>query len=78
MIFVQLFVFRYVLANAIVLQAVKDYRTSLEALKINPNHKISIAEKKECEDFFRSAWYRTLSSVDVEMLIAKLTEEAGL
>ena len=52
------------LANAIVLQAVKDYR-----LHDNEQELASI------ERFFRSGWFNTLTSIDPEMLIAKLRKE---
>lgn len=61
------------LANAIVVQAVKDYRTALRGE--NVVHKSPISVIKDCEKFFRSDWYRVLTKVDGEMLIAKLREE---
>ena len=66
------------LADAIILQAVKDYRTALKCLKVNPNNRDARADKNEVERFFRSAWYNTLTSVDGEMLIAKLQAEVGV
>lgn len=56
------------LSNAIVLQAVKDYRTALQK---NDTHVIY-----ECEHFFRSPWFFTLTNVDGEFLIEKLRKEA--
>ncbi|HRV33042.1 MAG TPA: hypothetical protein P5281_01745 [Anaerovoracaceae bacterium] len=64
------------LANAIVLQAVKDYRDALKRLKKKPQNKAAMADAMECERFFRSPWYRELTSVDGEYLIEKLREEA--
>ncbi len=61
------------LANAIVVQAVKDYRDALRGETIKrkpPEYTI-----KECEDFFRSQWYSLLTKVDGEMLIKRLQEE---
>ena len=52
------------LANAIVLQAVKDYR-----LHDDEKELVSI------ERFFRSCWFSTLTSINPEMLIAKLRKE---
>jgi hypothetical protein len=46
------------LANAIVLQAVKDYRDALKRLKKKPQNKAAMADAMECERFFRSPWYR--------------------
>jgi len=52
------------LANAIVLQAVKDYRMTDDE-----------RELKEIERFFRSAWFGVLTSVDPGLLISKLRKE---
>ena len=49
------------LCNAIILAAVKDYRTALA--------------KRDNERFFRSDWYKTLTKVDGEFLISKLRRE---
>ena len=35
------------LANAIILQAVKDYRVALKCLKVNPRNKTAFADKEE-------------------------------
>ena len=43
------------LANAIVLQAVKDYRTALKRVARHPKDRDGLATKNECERFFRSA-----------------------
>lgn len=56
------------LSNAIVLQAVKDYRTALQK---NDTHVIY-----ECKHFFRSPWFFTLTNVDGEFLIERLRKEA--
>lgn len=63
------------LANAIVLQAVKDYRKALKTLQMNPKSRSAKADKNALERFFRSQWYTFLTSVDGEMLIEKLQEE---
>ena len=63
------------LANAIILQAVKDYRMALQILKRCPNNADALADIEEIERFFRSQWYGALTSVDGEMLIRKLNEE---
>ena len=52
------------LANAIVLQAVKDYRLHDDE-----------QELASIERFFRSGWFSTLTSIDPEMLISKLRKE---
>ena len=52
------------LANAIILQAVKDYRLHDEKQEI-----VSI------ERFFRSEWFGVLTNINPEILIAKLRKE---
>jgi hypothetical protein len=52
------------LANAIVLQAVKDYRLHDDE-----------RELASIERFFRSDWFGTLTSVNPEILISKLRKE---
>ena len=63
------------LANAIVLQAVKEYRYALKRLKKHPCNKSALYEKQEIEQFFHSGWYAMLTTVDPEMLSSKLLEE---
>ena len=45
------------LANAIVLQAVKDYRDA-EAPEKKPGNQAAMSDAMECERFFRSGWYK--------------------
>lgn len=63
------------LANAIILQAAKDYRMALKSLKANPRNRTAMADKGEIERFFRSGWFSVLTSVDGEMLIRSLQME---
>lgn len=63
------------LANSIILLAVKDYRDALKKLKKWPRNEAAQIMKAEVERFFRSAWYRELTSVDGEFLITKLQAE---
>ena len=63
------------LANAIILQAVKDYRDALKKLEKRPNYEPAKIMKNEVERFFRSAWFRELTSVYGEFLISKLQAE---
>lgn len=57
------------LANAIILQAVKDYKRALRTLKYNPRHYESMKTKREVEQFFRSAWFADLTEADGEMIL---------
>ena len=63
------------LANAIILQAVADYRVALKKIKAHPKDRKAIDEALEIERFFRSGWYSRLTSVDGEYLIKRLQEE---
>ncbi len=64
------------LANAIVEQAVKDYRDAVKKLK-EPNLKEKDrfqAEKmkKDCEQFFKGEYIKTLTDVDGKYILEKL------
>ena len=63
------------LANAIILQAVKDYRTARKKRKYHPKNKEAKLIIEDCERFFRSDWFAALTSVGGELLITKLQEE---
>lgn len=63
------------LANAIILAAAKDLRRALRRLKKFPWDKNAKSVKKDCERFFRSGWFQTLTSLDGEVLIQKLHRE---
>ena len=63
------------LANAIVLQAVSDYRVALKKIKAHPKNREAISEALEIEKFFRSGWYSILTDVDGEYLIQRLQDE---
>ena len=52
------------LANAIILQAVKDYRNTY-----------SPQCRAEIKRFFRSEWFRALTRLDGETLISRLENE---
>lgn len=57
----------HALINAIILQAVKDYRTALD-----DENTSGIAE---CERFFRSVWFTFLTDVDGEIIIRQVKRE---
>lgn len=63
------------LANAVVLQAVSDYRVALKKIKVHPKNREAISEALEIEKFFRSGWYSQLTDVDGEYLIRRLQDE---
>ena len=63
------------LANAIILQAVTDYRAALKQIKRKPEERETIDEAMRVESFFRSGWYSQLTAVDGEYLIRRLQDE---
>ena len=61
------------LANAIVLQAVEDYRNALKGISYNRYPpEIAILE---LEKFFHSEYFKTLTKVNGDYLIDKLKKE---
>ena len=78
------------LVNAIIVQAVKDYRKSIRFLKHHPHtpdldndpqqnalrDKVikNENERGAVERFFRSGWFEMLSSLDGEVLLKKVYE----
>lgn len=65
------------LANAIILQAANDYRAALRTLERNSKYPPALQDKSEVERFFRSEWYKLLTSVDGETLLRMLREEVA-
>lgn len=63
------------LVNAIILQAVKDYRRALKGLKRNAENSDAKSDAETIERFFWPQWYSALTSVDGEFLIRRLREE---
>jgi hypothetical protein len=60
------------LANAIIIQAVDDYRGLLGGAKSSVE-----VNQTELEKFFKSEWYRVLSDVDGESLMNRIRKECG-
>jgi hypothetical protein len=63
------------LANAIVIQAVKDYRKALRKLNKHPHHEAALTTKLEAEQFFLSSWYHGLTNLNGERLVHRLQSE---
>lgn len=57
------------LANAIVMQAVKDYKTALKYHFCHPNKTEYARKALHLERFFHSSWYKMLTKLDGEQLI---------
>ncbi len=66
------------LANAIVLEAVEDYRKALNIFSFNQNKSSAAYEIRSIESFFRSGYFGILTKLDPEMLIKRLNEEAAI
>jgi hypothetical protein len=62
------------LANAIVMQAVKDYRGAAKSLKRHPNSNAR-SVLNECERFFLSGWFEALTGANGEFILKKLQQE---
>ena len=66
------------LANAIVEQAVKDYRMEQARVKANPqNSDHAKAEVRKLERFFRSDWFEVLTDMDGRLILSRLKKEAA-
>lgn len=66
------------LANAIIIQACKDFRRAYKRYlrRYRSSDKPDI-ELLELESFFRSDWYKTLTSVDGEYLMDRIKKEVS-
>ncbi|UZE46060.1 hypothetical protein [Selenomonas sputigena] len=64
------------LANAVIEQAVKDYRRARVKLAKEAGDVMALKMRRETERFFRSAWFGQLTALDGELLLEKLEEES--
>ncbi len=64
------------LTNAIILQAVKDYRKALRIFSLNG--KSSTAVIAACERFFQSEGFNILTKIDGKYLMENITKEFDL
>lgn len=62
------------LANAIIMQAVKDFRTAYRRQKRLPNNDKAKAEVRELTKFFCSQYFEVLSDLDGPRLLQKIIE----
>lgn len=62
------------LANAIVEQAVIDYRKCLRGISID-GYTLPKKSKREIEKFLKSNWCNTLTKVDGKMILNRLRKE---
>ena len=66
------------LANAIVLQAFKDYRKALFKIVQEPEEWKHRSSKKKLERFFHSKWYRTLTNLNPAILMQEAKRQADV
>ena len=64
------------LANAIVEQAVKDYRQALKDIRRTSKAVAARESIRELEKFFHSDWFEMLTTIDPDVLINRLRKEA--
>jgi len=62
------------LANAIIVQAVKDYEKTFRKLRRNPDNRMAKEDLRELESFFFSEWYRVLTDLEASYLLRKVRE----
>lgn len=58
------------LANAIVLQAVEDYRDLLERLTIFPNDPATLRELRDLEQDIHTPFFQSLTKLDIDKLFS--------
>ncbi len=63
------------LANAIVIQAINDYRQSKDVLKYEPYNDIEKGKVKHIEKFFQSEYFKAITNLNPDMLLKKLRSE---
>ena len=66
------------LGNAVVLQAVKDYREAVKKLSRGKVNHAAEQMKNECERFFKSCHFNIFTNLDGNVLLSQLEKEAGL
>lgn len=63
------------LANAIILQAVKDFRPAYRRLKKHPNDRLAQDTVREITQFFCSDYFRALTDLDGPALLNRIIRE---
>jgi hypothetical protein len=63
------------LANAIIVQAVKDFRPAYRRLKRHPNDKLAQDTVREITQFFCSDYFCALSDLDGPALLNRIIRE---
>ena len=63
------------LANAIILQAVKDFKPAYRRLKRHPNDKLAQDRVREITQFFCSGYFASLTDLDGPALLNRIMRE---
>ena len=63
------------LANAIILQAVRDFRPAYRRLKKHPNDRLAQDTVREITQFFCSDYFRALTDLDGPALLNRIIRE---
>ena len=59
------------LGNAVVLQAVKDYRDAVKKLSRGKTNTAAEQRKNECERFFKSGYFNIFTELDGKVLLSQ-------
>lgn len=65
------------LGNAVVLQAVKDYREAVHKLSRGKKNTIAESTKQECGRFFQSPYFNVFTQLDGKALLSQLEKEVS-
>ena len=65
------------LGNAVVLQAVKDYREAVNKLSRGKKNTNAESTKQECERFFQSPYFNVFTQLDGKALLSQLEKEVS-
>ena len=65
------------LGNAVVLQAVKDYREAVHKLSRGKRNTNAESTKQECERFFQSPYFNVFTQLDGKALLSQLEKEVS-
>jgi len=63
------------LANAIILRAVEDYRNAYCRNRLRPHQAETLREIRSIEQFFCSAWFEVLCTLDGRKLLRDLNKQ---
>ena len=64
------------LVQAIVMQAVKDWKDAKKKLKKKPDDLLLKSMVEECEKFFKSEYFNNLTGLDGNSILGKLKDES--